>query len=42
MPYPMKKMRSITNRKNDFNWLASIKNIFINLLDIIKLLFRWR
>ena len=32
----------MVNRKSAFDWLASIKNIFINLVDIVKLLIRWR
>lgn len=30
------------NLKSDFDWLASIKNIFKNLVDIIKILIKWR
>lgn len=28
--------------KSDFDWLASIKNIFKNLVDIIRILIKWR
>ena len=28
--------------KSEFDWLASIKRIFINLVDIVKILIRWR
>tara|TARA_R100001244_G_scaffold38734_3_gene35051 strand:+ start:208 stop:369 length:162 start_codon:yes stop_codon:yes gene_type:complete len=30
------------NLKSDFDWLASIKNIFKNLVDIIRILIKWR
>ena len=30
------------NFKSEFDWLASIKNIFSNLVDIIRLLIKWR
>ena len=30
------------NFKSEFDWLASIKNIFKNLVDIIRLLIKWR
>lgn len=29
-------------RKNDFDWLASIRNIFNNIVEIVKMLFKWR
>ena len=29
-------------RKSDFNWLASIKRIINNLVDIVKILIKWR
>jgi len=30
------------NFKSEFDWLASIRNIFRNLVDIIRLLIKWR
>ena len=30
------------NFKSEFDWLASIKSIFKNLVDIIRLLIKWR
>lgn len=30
------------NIKSDFNWLARIKNIFNNIVDIVKILTKWR
>ena len=30
------------NIKSDFNWLARIKNIFNNIVDIVKILIKWR
>jgi len=30
------------NFKSEFDWLASIKNIFSNLVDIMRLLIKWR
>ena len=30
------------NLKSDFDWLASIKNVFKNLMDIIRILIKWR
>lgn len=31
-----------SNKKSDFNWLARIKNIFNNIVDIVKILIKWR
>tara|TARA_R100000773_G_C4207738_1_gene108125 strand:- start:1166 stop:1333 length:168 start_codon:yes stop_codon:yes gene_type:complete len=28
--------------KSEFDWLASIKRIFINLVDIVKAITRWQ
>jgi len=28
--------------KSDFDWLASFKSIFKNLVDIIRMLIKWR
>ena len=33
---------SKNNIKSDFNWLARIKNIVNNIVDIVKILIRWR
>mgnify|MGYP003628070289 FL=1 len=33
---------SADNFKSEFDWLASIRNIFKNLVDIIRLLIKWR
>ena len=30
------------NKKSDFNWLARIKNIINNIVDIVKILTKWR
>ena len=30
------------NIKSDFNWLARIKNIVNNIVDIVKILTKWR
>ena len=30
------------NFKSEFDWLASIKNIFKNLVDIMRILIKWR
>jgi len=27
---------------SDFDWLASIRNIFINLSDMIRIILKWR
>ena len=33
---------SAENFKSEFDWLASFKSIFKNLVDIVSLLIKWR